>query len=75
MKQPEQSLLERELVIAAASAAKLARALTLAVVVLRKDHDVATVRLMRDVSPGEVDQNGGRQAPLPFPAIAEDPFE
>ncbi len=73
MRQPELSVLERELVIAAVAAAKLARALTIASAVLRKDRGFPTVRFMESVSSGERDQTGGAQQPLPFPRT-EDPF-
>ena len=67
-------MMERELLIAAVAAAKLARALTICNAILRKDRSFPTVRFMENVSSGETDQDGPQRA-LPFPnPKMEDPF-
>jgi len=66
-------MLERELLIAAVAAARLARALTLANAILRKSREFSTVRFMENVSAGETEKSCPAQPGLPFP-ILEDPF-
>jgi len=74
VREPELSGLERELLVAAVAAARLARALTIANAVLRKSRDFNTVRVMENVSSGETERNSQAQPGLPFPK-QEDPFE
>ena len=66
-------MLERELLIAAVAAARLARALTLSNAILRKSREFSTVRFMESVSSDDAEKNGPAQRALPFP-IPEDPF-